>query len=119
MSTDKEQNIQLAAKIISDKKGDNIVGLDVSEVSSMTNHILIAEGMIDRHVVAMAKTLQAEMKEAGNPPTRVEGVESGDWVVLDFVDLIVHIFTPQMRELFQLEKLFQSAKPLNLNLQNA
>lgn len=117
MNTDNTQNVLQAAQIISDKKGVNIVGLDVSEVSSMTDHILIAEGMIDRHAVAIAKAIQEEMKRAGNAPTRVEGMDGGDWVVLDFVDFIVHIFTPQMRELFQLEKLFSNAKMINLNLQ--
>ena len=116
MSMNKSKSVEAAAQIIYDKKGVNIVGLDVSEVSSMTDNILIAEGMIDRHAVAIAKAIQEEMKHLGNPPTRVEGLDSGDWVVLDFVDFIVHIFTPQMRELFQLEKLFLDAKPINLNL---
>lgn len=116
MNIDNSKSVLQAAQIIFDKKGVNIVGLDVIEVSSMTDHILIAEGMIDRHAVAIAKAIQEEMKQAGNPPARVEGMDSGDWVVLDFVDFIVHIFTPQMREIFQLEKLFLNAKPINLDL---
>ncbi len=117
MTTNKENNLHVIAQTIYDKKGENIIGLDISEISSTVDSILIAEGAIDRHVVAIGKAIREEMKSRGEAPVRVEGLDSGEWVVLDFVDFMVHIFTPQMREMFQLERLFSNGKLINLELQ--
>jgi len=102
------------AQAIYDKKGINILALDVTGLSSITDCIVIAEGNVDRHTVAIA---QAVMSAVDEKPLRVEGLQSGDWVVLDFVDVMVHIFMPGLREKYALERLWQGSKIVDLEIE--
>jgi len=104
----------IIAQAIYDKKGCNIVALDVSEFSSLTDYVIIAEGNVDRHVIAIAKSIQDAAPERA---IHVEGMENGDWIVLDFITVIVHIFGPGLRDRFQLEKLWDQGIPLELAME--
>ncbi|HRW58298.1 MAG TPA: ribosome silencing factor, partial [Chlamydiales bacterium] len=104
------------AQIIYDKKGFNIVALDVKGISTITDYIVIAEGNIDRHVQAIANSISEEMKKIDEPPIGVEGRSGGDWIVMDFVGIMVHLFMPDMREKYQIEKLFENAKIVDLEI---
>jgi len=108
-----ENFIQKICQAIYDKKGFNILALDVRGISTVTDYLIIAEGNVDRHVMAIANTI---VEETGTVPHHIEGMQSGDWVLLDFVDVIVHIFLPEMREKFRLEELWSKGKPIELNL---
>jgi ribosome-associated protein len=116
-NTEKELNeLDKVAQIIFDKKGMNILALDVHTFSTLTNYVIIAEGAVDKHVVAIAKTIIAELKELGITPVMVEGLEYGDWVVLDYMQFMVHLFMPGIREKYQLEQLWRAGEIVDLNI---
>jgi ribosome-associated protein len=110
------QILSLIGQTIFDKKGFNILAIDVREISSMTDYFLIAEGNVDKHVKAIAQTLIQVLEAKGEKPIQVEGIENGDWVVLDFLEIVVHLFIPRMREKYRLEELWQQGKVVNLNI---
>jgi ribosome-associated protein len=93
------------AQVIFDKKGMNILALDVRGVSSLTDFVIIAEGNVDRHVSAIADAVIVALKEEGYQPIHTEGLQSGDWVVIDFLDIMVHLFMPGLRDKYRLEDL--------------
>jgi ribosome-associated protein len=88
----------------------------VQGISSITDYLLIADGNIDRHVIAIAKTLIEELKEEGEEPVRVEGLQTGDWIVLDYVEIMIHLFMPGMRDKYQLERLWPESKIVELEI---
>ena len=98
------------AQIVYDKKGFNTLALNVQGLSSITDFLLIAEGNVDRHVISMAHAIMKEMTELGEKPLRTEGLKSGDWVVLDYGQVMVHLFTPGLREKYSLERLWKESK---------
>lgn len=115
MST--EKLVQLIAQRLYDKKGFNIMAIDVREISSITDYFIIAEGNIERHAMALSNEIQDCLREYGQKPFRVEGQEVGDWVVMDYLDIMVHLFIPEMREKYQLEKLWSEGKIVDLHIQ--
>ncbi len=108
--------IKKTAQIIYDKKGVNLLALDIRGLSSITDYMIIAEGEIARHVVSIAKAVIEALKDQGKIPMQVEGLEVGDWVVLDFPQFMVHLFAPGLRDLYQLEKIWPQGKLLDLEL---
>lgn len=104
------------AQIIYDKKGFNIIALDIKGLSSINEYMIIAEGNVDRHVKAIAGTVFEELKKENIVPYKVEGKAGGDWIVMDYHDVIVHIFTPRLREKYQLERLWPEAKIVDLKI---
>lgn len=104
------------AQIIYDKKGFNIIALDVQGISSITDYLLIADGNIDRHVIAIAKSIMEELKEQGEEPVHVEGLQTGDWIVLDYVEVMIHLFMPGLRDKYQLERLWPESKIVELDI---
>jgi ribosome-associated protein len=112
-----EEIARKIAQSIYDKKGMQIIALDVSSVSSITDFVVIAEGNVDRHVLAISKAIQKDLFEAGyGHPSYVEGEQNGDWVVLDYIHVMVHLFIPGLREKYQLERLWSQGKLLELDL---
>ena len=110
--------LQRVAQAIYDKKGFNILVLDVRGVCSMTDYFIIAEGTVDRHVMALASAIIDETAKVGQAPFRVEGGQTGDWLVLDYIDFIVHLFLPELREKYALEELWQAGKIVDITFEN-
>ena len=110
------ERLNLIAQTIYDKKGLNILALDVEGLSSITDCILIAEANVDRHTIAVAHAVMGVLKEKGESPARVEGLQTGDWVVLDYVDIMIHLFSPGLREKYGLEKLWGESKIVDLQI---
>lgn len=108
--------LDLAAQALFDKKGFNILALDVRGVSTMTDYFLIAEGNVDRHVIALCKELRDVMRKVGEKPIHVEGEQTGDWLVMDFGDFVIHLFQPELRQKYELEELWHEAKIVDLNI---
>ncbi|MCE2983768.1 MAG: ribosome silencing factor [Parachlamydia sp.] len=105
-----EKILTEVAQAIYDKKGFNILVLDVRNVSNMTDYFVIAEGTVDRHVRALSQTIMDELSKLGQHPYHVEGEREGEWVVLDYVDFIVHLLVPDLREKYALEELWQKGR---------
>jgi ribosome-associated protein len=116
MKNDPLTVLNLIAQTIYDKKGMNILALDLRGVSSVTEYAIIAEGNVDRHVIAIAKAVINATSEIGEKPDHVEGLQFGDWVVIDFLEIMVHLFMPGLRDKYQLEKLWKEGTILDLNI---
>jgi len=104
------------AQVIYDKKGFNILALDVKGLSSITDYIVIAEGNVDRHVASIGKAIIDELNEKGIKPVHQEGFKTGDWVVLDYCGVMVHLFMPGLREKYSLERLWNESKIVDLEI---
>ena len=108
--------IRQIAQTIYEKKGKNIIAIDVRGISSITEYVLIADGNVDRHVIALAKEVEDAMRDLGQKVAHVEGLQNGDWVVLDYFQIVIHLFIPEMRQKYQLERLWPDGKVLDLDL---
>lgn len=108
--------LNLIAQVIYDKKGSNILALDVQGLSNLTDYILIAEANVDRHATSIAHGIVDALREKGERPLHIEGLQTGDWVVLDFSGLMVHIFSPGLRTKYSLEKLWGDSKIIDLEI---
>lgn len=104
------------AQTIFDKKGFNILGLDVRGISTLTDYYVIAEGNIDRHVRAISFAIKDKLREEGLEPFHVEGEQTGDWLVMDYGDIIIHLFMPEVREKYALEELWNEAKIVDVKI---
>ncbi|MEI5678877.1 ribosome silencing factor [Mesorhizobium sp. CGMCC 1.15528] len=93
---------------LEDSKAENIVPIDLYGKSSLADHMVIASGRSHRHVAAVADQLLKALKEAGLGTARVEGLEGADWVLIDSGDIIVHVFRPEVRDFYNLEKMWQA-----------
>ncbi len=105
------------AQTIFDKKGLNILALDLRGVSNITDFVVIAEGNVDRHVVAIATAIEQTLDGMGFKPLHIEGLQTGDWVVLDYLQVMVHLFMPGLRDKYQLEKLWRDARIVDLEIE--
>lgn len=91
---------------LDDLKAKDVVVLDVTELSDVMDHFVIASGTSNRHVKSLANNLVTDAKAAGFQPIGVEGLEGGEWVLVDFGEVVVHIMMPSTREFYDLEKLW-------------
>lgn len=92
--------------LLDDAKAQNIVVLDVHQISTIADYMIVATGTSTRHVSAVAGNLIDSMKKEGVRAWGVEGQDTGEWVLVDFGDVIVHIMLAETREFYQLEKLW-------------
>lgn len=104
------------AQAIFDKKGLNILALDMHPCSSLIDYVIIAEGFADRHVTAIAKHLVEILKQENVPLIFEEGINEGDWVVLDFSWIVIHLFMPGIRDKYHLESLWREAEIVDVSI---
>lgn len=109
--------VQKISQIIYNKKGENILAIDINEISSISQAVVIASATIERHAIAIANEIKKVLKDEGTYPIESEGFEFGDWVVLDYQDVIVHIFIPQLREKYDLESLWKEGNILETKIE--
>lgn len=91
---------------LDDSKAENIVPIDIQGKSPIADHMVVASGRSHRHVAAVAEQLIKTLKEAGHGTARVEGLQAADWVLIDAGDVIVHVFRPEVREFYNIEKMW-------------
>jgi len=103
-----------AAALASELKANDVVILDLRGVTDMADFFVIASGTSDTHVRSVAQHVMEEMKYEGMPVHQSEGLTQGRWALLDFVDCVVHVFHPAMRQFYQLERLWGDAIPLTM-----
>lgn len=96
---------------LDEAKAENIVTIDLKGKTSIGDTMIVASGRSDRHVGAVADQLQTKLKEAGLARVRVEGKPQCDWVLIDAGDIIVHVFRPEVREFYNLEKMWSADRP--------
>ncbi|MEO8334048.1 MAG: ribosome silencing factor [bacterium] len=106
---------QRAAAILIDRKANDVVLLSLKGVSDMTDYFLIASGTSDTHVRALGNSVLEDMKkQVGQTAHHVEGLSQGRWVLLDYVDFVVHVFHPTLRNFYQIERLWADAQVVPL-----
>jgi ribosome-associated protein len=110
---------QRAAALCVDLKATNVVMLNLADLSDATDYFVIASGSSDTHVRAIAEHVLAELKKEGIRVHHVEGLPQGRWVLLDYIDFVVHIFHPVLREFYQLERLWSDAEVVAVDREGA
>lgn len=109
----KDKDLALLARdFIEDKKGEETVVLDISKLTSFAHYFVICHGNSAPHVRAIAENVHESMKKKGEPLFHLEGLTNGDWVLLDYGAVIVHVFHREKREFYNLESLWGDAKVL-------
>jgi ribosome-associated protein len=97
---------------LEDKKAKDIVALDVRKLTSLFDYVVIASGDSTRQTKALARNVQDKLKELGAHVYGVEGEQSGEWVLVDIGDIVVHVMQPTVRQYYNLEELWTAAKKL-------
>ena len=98
-----------AIDFATDRKATDLLVLDLRGISDATDYFLIASGASDVHVRSIAEHVLEELKKAGVRPSHIEGLRTGRWVLIDYIDFVVHVFHPAAREFYQLERLWGDA----------
>lgn len=107
--SDLPREVGRAAELALDRKAAEVLALDLRGISSATDFFLLATGNSDIQVKAIADRIIDELKKEGIRPNHVEGLQGGRWVLIDYIDWIVHVFHPAAREFYQLEHLWGDA----------
>ena len=98
-------------KILDDNKAQNITSIDLKNKSHIADYMVVASGTSSRHLQSLSEILVAELKKIGLNDCRIEGRDSNDWKLVDAHDIIVHIFHPEKREFYDLEKMWSEEIP--------
>lgn len=96
---------------LDEAKAEEIVTIDLAGKTSIGDVMIVASGRTDRHVGSIADKIQEKLKEAGHGRARVEGADTCDWVLIDTGDIIVHLFRPEVRDFYNLEKMWAGERP--------
>jgi len=113
---DTDELCKLVIDALEDKKGKDITVLDVYDKTSVTDIMLIVSGTSSRHVKSLANSVIERAKNKGEPPLGVEGERQAEWILVDLGDVVVHVMQPQVREFYQLEKLWSTEAVIETRL---
>ncbi len=108
-----EQAVMIA-KALSSKKGLDIQVIEISDVSVLADYMVIATGTSSTHVKALADEVEYKLDEAGISVSHIEGYRSNTWILLDYIDVLVNVFSDEAREFYDLERLWQDGKSVDL-----
>ena len=108
------RDVKTAIAAAGDKKAADLLLLDLRKSSSFTDFFLICTGTNVRQVQAIADGIVESLRQLGSKPSLVEGYEGGQWILIDYFDFIVHVFTPSTREFYGLERLWGDAKRIEI-----
>lgn len=98
----------LIERVLDENKAEEIETIDLKGLTSIGDYMVVATGRSNRQVVALADKIMESVKEAGYETPRAEGIPHGDWVVVDAFDVIVHLFRPEVREFYNIEKMWRA-----------
>lgn len=110
-----ESLLDLILKSLDDDKAIAVVSIDLAGKSSIADYMIVASGSSSRHVGSMTDHLREKLKVSGVKGVSVEGMENCDWVLIDSGDVIVHLFRPEVREFYNIEKLWSEALPESID----
>ncbi len=108
------EELKIALKAADDKKAVDLLVLDISGIASFASYFLLCSGESSRQIQAIADEIEKKMKENGVRPNHIEGYRTGEWVLLDYNDLVVHIFSKKARAYYDLERLWRDGKRLDV-----
>lgn len=110
--TESKKMTKIVIEALEDKKADNIRILDISEISPLADYFIIASGTNRNQVQALSDNVEESLGKAGYKSGKVEGYNSANWILLDFRDIVVHIFDEENRGFYNLERLWTDGKPV-------
>ena len=110
-----EEMAKIAYNALSDKKGEDIKIIDITGISVLADYFIIANGNSDSQVNALVDNVEEELHKAGYPLRQREGQASGSWVLLDFGDIIVHVFDKENRLFYDLERIWKDGKDVTID----
>ena len=102
---------KIIIKTLDTNKAQDVISIDLKDKSSMADYMIIASGTSSRHLQALSEILVTELKKIGLNGCRIEGKDSNDWKLVDAIDVIIHIFHPEKREFYDLEKMWSEEIP--------
>ena len=97
-----------------DKKAQDVVVIDLDNICSFTDHFIICTGTSSRHNQTIAEGIDERLRKQRVRPLHIEGHKEGEWILLDYIDFVVHIFTAKAREFYDLERLWRAGKRRNV-----
>ena len=106
--------LRIALKAVDDKKAVDIVVLDISSVATFANYFLLCSGDSSRQIHAIVDEVEEKLKSIGLRPTHIEGYRHAEWVLMDYIDLVVHVFSKGARAYYDLERLWRDGKKLDV-----
>ena len=112
---DKENQLTEALEAALDKKAQDTVVLELTGICSFTDYFIICTGTSTRHNQTIAESIDEKLRKQGVRPLHMEGHSEGDWILMDYVDFVVHIFTARAREFYDLERLWRAGKRRELH----
>lgn len=102
--------LQKIVKILDNKKGINIKYMEIKDVTTIADYFVITSGTSSTHIKSLADNVEYELKKEGIYPNKIEGYETGTWILMDYGDVVVHIFTEKERENYKIEELWEQMK---------
>ncbi len=108
--------LRIAVNAADDKKANDLVILDISKITSFANYFLLCTGDSSRQMQAIADEVEKQLKATGIRPSHVEGYQNSEWILLDCMDLVVHIFSKNARAFYDLERLWRDAQKMDASL---
>lgn len=105
--------LKIALNAADSKKASDIVAMDISRIATFTDYFLICTGDSSRQMHAIADEVEKQLAANGIRPSHIEGYQNAEWILMDFVDLIVHIFSKSARSYYDLERLWRDGKELD------
>lgn len=105
---------KIACAALADKKGEDIRAIDISEISVLADYFIIANGTSESQVRALVDNVEEQLEKAGVEPKQREGYGLGSWVLLDFGDIIVHVFDKENRLFYDLERIWSDGRSINI-----
>jgi ribosome-associated protein len=106
--------LKIAINAADEKKAHDFVALDISEIASFANYFLFCTGDSSRQMQAIADEVEEKLKVLGIKPSHVEGYKNAEWILMDYIDLVVHIFSKSARAYYDLERLWRDGKKLDM-----
>jgi len=112
---DERQLLKSICEAIEDKKGERIVILDVSKISSFTDFFVLCQGTNQRQNQAICDSIRERLKKSdGTSPSHIEGYQEAEWILLDYLQCVVHVFSPEARDFYKLERLWSDGARLSI-----
>jgi|TARA_B100001094_G_C18063751_1_gene736396 ribosome-associated protein len=102
---------QVIINTLDTNKAQDIISIDLKDKSSMADYMIIASGTSSRHIQSLSEQVLEKLKDSGLKNSKIEGKDSGEWKLVDGIDLIIHIFHPEKRKFYELEKIWSELIP--------
>jgi ribosome-associated protein len=107
--------LKIAVKAADDKKAHDLVVLDISPIASFADYFILCSGDSFRQMQAIADEIEKKLKACGIRPSHIEGYQNAEWILMDYLDLVVHIFSKDARVYYDLERLWRDGKKMDVN----